>query len=384
MVGSCLKQNWFNLIPRNLSLNIYVWIIFSFLPFYFIFRSNAFVEVVLGIVLILTFFLAYRLSIFSNGWSIYLWVSIKMFISIGMALFYGYVYMSLFLAYFIGNIQRKAGFLTLYIIHLVTTLIAVYGSFYTQTELFFTQLPFIVITIIGVILLPFNTYNRIKRQKLEGELESANEKISQLMIFEERQRIARDLHDTLGQKLSLIGLKSDLAGRLIEDNPNQAAKEMQEVNQTARTALKEVREMVSEMRGVRLEEELKHVRQILEAAQIAYEIEGSSRLTQTSPVIENVASMCLKEAVNNVVKHSEATHCWIEIDEMKDELKLAVTDNGIGRKGQGEKSNEHGIRGMRERLEFVNGRLSIIDQDGIRVVITIPKTIQQSGKEAVE
>ncbi|WP_223155193.1 sensor histidine kinase [Alkalibacillus aidingensis] len=379
-----MKQNWFNLIPRNLSLNIYVWIIFSFLPFYFIFRSNAFVEVVLGIVLILTFFLAYRLSIFSNGWSIYLWVSIKMFISIGMALFYGYVYMSLFLAYFIGNIQRKAGFLTLYIIHLVTTLIAVYGSFYTQTELFFTQLPFIVITIIGVILLPFNTYNRIKRQKLEGELESANEKISQLMIFEERQRIARDLHDTLGQKLSLIGLKSDLAGRLIEDNPNQAAKEMQEVNQTARTALKEVREMVSEMRGVRLEEELKHVRQILEAAQIAYEIEGSSRLTQTSPVIENVASMCLKEAVNNVVKHSEATHCWIEIDEMKDELKLAVTDNGIGRKGQGEKSNEHGIRGMRERLEFVNGRLSIIDQDGIRVVITIPKTIQQSGKEAVE
>ncbi|MDQ0352239.1 two-component system sensor histidine kinase DesK [Alkalibacillus filiformis] len=370
-------QNWFNIIPRNLSLNIYVWVIFSFLPFFFIFRSNSLVEIILGIVSILTFFLAYRLSFLSDGWSVYVWVSIKIVISVAMTLFYGYVYVSLFLAYFIGNIQQKAGFLTLYITHLVTTLVAVYGSFFTQTELFFTQLPFIIITIIGVVLLPFNTYNRIKREKLEGELEDANQKISQLIVFEERQRIARDLHDTLGQKLSLIGLKSDLAGKLVAVDQDKAIEEMRDINQTARTALKEVRDMVSDMRGVRLDEEIHHVQQLLEAAEIEYQVEGDQKLEDTPLLIEDVASMCLKEAVTNVVKHSQATYCQINVLEKEEQLVIIIEDNGVGIPNEVIDSSNSGIRGMRERLEFVNGVLEVGGEHGTTLKIVIPKAVKQ-------
>ncbi|WP_146817060.1 sensor histidine kinase [Alkalibacillus haloalkaliphilus] len=376
-------QNWFNIIPRNLSLNIYVWVIFSFLPFFFIFRSNSLVEIILGIVSILTFFLAYRLSFMSDGWPVYVWVSIKIVISVGMTLFYGYVYVSLFLAYFIGNIQQKAGFLTLYIIHLVTTLAAVYGSFFTQTELFFTQLPFIIITVIGVVLLPFNTYNRIKREKLEGELEDANQKISQLIVFEERQRIARDLHDTLGQKLSLIGLKSDLAGKLVTVDQNKAIEEMQDINQTARTALKEVRDMVSDMRGIKLEEEIEHVKQLLDAAEIEYKIEGDHSLKDTPLLIEDVASMCLKEAVTNVVKHSQATFCQIKIVEKVEQLEIVIEDNGVGIPDEVLESSNSGIRGMRERLEFVNGVLEVNGKQGAMLKILIPKAVKQDDTGVV-
>ncbi|WP_027963645.1 sensor histidine kinase [Halalkalibacillus halophilus] len=374
-------QNWFNIIPRNLSLNIYVWIIFSFLPFFFIFRSNSTIEIVLGIVLILTFFLAYRLSFLSDGWSVYVWASIKMVISIGMTLFYGYVYVSLFLAYFIGNVQKKSGFLTLYIIHLTTTIGAVYGSFYTQTEMFYAQLPFIMITILGVILLPINTYNRIKREKLEGELRFANEKISELLVFEERQRIARDLHDTLGQKLSMIGLKSDLASKLIVKDTDKAQVELDDINQTARTALKEVREMVTNMRGAKLEDELIHVSKILNAAEITLDLQGDQQLLETPTLVEDIVCMCLKESVTNVVKHSQASTCKVIIDEATDGLKVEISDNGIGKTPGSVLEKENGLRGMRERLDFVNGTLSIDREEGFKVLISIPKILKSQQVE---
>ncbi|MBM7570456.1 sensor histidine kinase [Aquibacillus albus] len=372
-------QNWFHIFPKNTGLSFYIWLIFCMLPFYFIFRASSTWEIVFGIVMTVLFFTSYRLSFLSSGWSVYLWVSIDMLINIVMTWVFGYVYFSLFLAFFIGNVQNKAGFLTLYVIHLVTTITVIGIGFFVQMDMYFQQLPFIIISLIGVILLPFNMYNRIKREKLEGQLEDANEKISQLMVIEERQRIARDLHDTLGQKLSLIGLKSDLASKLVTVNPVTAKNEINDIQQTARTALKEVREMVSDMRGTGLEDELVHVKQILDAAQIGFEVDGDTNLTETPLFVEHVLSMCLKEAVTNVVKHSQATTCHIIINQSLDELLIKVKDNGVGMTTIEETSDGHGLSGMRERLEFVNGSMDISSSsDGTTLNIHVPNVIQQT------
>lgn len=370
-------NKWYQIFHKNTGLSPYVWVVFCILPFYFIFRSSSTYQVVSGFIMIILFFICYRLSFVSKGWLVYFWTSVQIAISIAMTLLFSYVYFSIFLAFFIGNIQNRAGFFTLYAIHLTSTFVTVNYGFATRNTLFFTQFPFILISLIVVILLPFNTYNRNKQGQLEGQLEHANKRISELVKLEERQRIARDLHDTLGQKLSLIGLKSDLAGKLMINNPAQAQAEMNDVRQTARTALKEVREMVTQMRGTRLEDELFRVKQILKAAQIEFEFDGDLQLEHTNLLTENVLSMCLKEAVTNVVKHSGASACFVAVESSRTELVLRVKDNGVGIAEQASRYRGHGLQGMRERLEFVNGSLEIVSENGAMLIIRVPNVLRQ-------
>jgi two-component system sensor histidine kinase DesK len=371
-------NKWYQIFHKQTGLSPYVWVVFCILPFYFIFRSSSPYEVVSGIIMIILFFICYRLSFVSKGWLVYFWTSVQIVISIAMTMLFSYVYFSIFLAFFIGNIQNRAGFFTLYTIHIVSTFVTVNYGFATQNSLFFTQFPFILISLIVVILLPFNTYSRNKQGQLEGQLEDANKRISELVKLEERQRIARDLHDTLGQKLSLIGLKSDLAGKLMVKNPAQAQAEINDVRQTARMALKEVREMVTQMRGTRLEDEMFRVKQILKAAEIEFELEGDLKLGQTNLLTENVLSMCLKEAVTNVVKHSGASTCTVTIDSSRTEFLLKVKDNGVGIPDSARNCGGHGLQGMKERLEFVNGSLDIVNDDGATLVIKVPNVIKQN------
>lgn len=366
---------------KNTGISPYIWSVFSILPFYFIFESSSNNEIIVGILLTIAFFIAYRFAFISKGWSVYLWTCILIGISITMTILFHYVYFAFYIAYFNGNIKDRFAFITLYIVHLVSTTVSINYNVVLQEQLFLKQIPFIIIIWISVILLPFNIYNRKKQGQLEEQLQDANKRISELVKHEERQRIARDLHDTLGQKLSLIGLKSDLARRLIYKDPEQARAELKDVQQTARTALNEVRKMVSQMRGIKLKEEIIHVKQILEAAQIHLVVEQDGPLTNVSLFIENILSMCIKEAVNNVVKHSNASSCHITIKQLWNEIVITVQDNGVGIVTDDAFTKGHGLQGMKERLEFVNGRLEIITQEGTIIIIKVPNVIKQPDKE---
>lgn len=374
-------QKWYQIFHKNTGLSPYIWVVFYILPFYFIFRSSDMYHIVLGSIMIIVFFSCYVLSFVSKGWIVYFWTSVQIIISIIMALVFSYVYFSLFLAFFIGTMRSRAGFITLYCIHLITTIVVINYGFVSQNPVFLTQLPFIIICVIGVILLPVTTFNRNRSEKLQVQLEDANKRISELVKLEERQRIARDLHDTLGQKLSLIGLKSDLAGKLITKNPTQALIEINDVRQTARIALKEVREIVTQMRGTKLVDEMFRIKQILKAAEIDLIVEGDTKLTNTSLINENVLSMCLKESITNIIKHSSATTCLISIEPSLSELVIKVGDNGIGMTKDCLILRGNGLRGMKERLEFINGSMEIFSDHGTVIVIKVPNDIIPPERE---
>lgn len=370
---------------KSTGISPYIWTVLGILPFYFIFLSSpSTMSIVTGILLIILFFILYRIAYISNGWSIYLWTSILIGISIGMTILFSYVYFAFFIAYLIGNKRNRITFLTLYILHLVITTVSINLTIIFQEAFMLKQLPFVVITWVSVILLPFSLHSRNERGQLEEKLVDANKRISDLVKIEERQRIARDLHDTLGQKLSLIGLKSDLARKLITKDPEQAQNELRDVQQTARTALNEVRKIVSQMRGVRLKDELVQIRQILNAAEIELNTTDDLTLKNVSLLTENIVSMCLKEAITNVVKHSKATLCIISIKQSKSEIIISVKDNGIGSNSKENFSKGYGLIGMRERLEFVNGSLEVINEDGTTLIMKVPIDIKQIEKDELK
>ena len=378
-------QSWYSIISKNPTLSIYIWIIFCILPFFFIIQSFSFWQMIVGTFLILLYFMCHRFSFLSKNGLVYMWISFQMVLNIVMTLLFGYVYLSLFTAFFIGNIRKPVGFYIMYGLHIGFTILSIVGGYFIYLDMFLSQTPFIIIAVIGVVLLPFTLFSKNKQENLEGQLETARERISQLVVHEERQRIARDLHDTLGQKLSMIGLKSDLAVRLVEKNPEQAIAEIKDIRQTASIALKEVRELVANMRSVSISEELIRVKQMLDAAEIDVTITGNEVTTLNIPTLsESVIAMCLKEAVNNIVKHSKANHCLISITQSNNEVQLIVYDDGVGFNAQIHHDG-NGLIGMRERLEFINGTLEINQKKiGTELIVHVPVAIthqKRSGKK---
>lgn len=368
-------RDWYHIFPKNTGLSLYIWIIFCVLPFYFIFRSTALWEIAVGIIITILFFAVYWSTFNSRGALIYIGLSLEFIINVAMTVLFGYVYFALFIAFYVGNIRSRAGFISMYVIHMVTTVGAIIFAFFINYVLILSHLPFLIMTILGVILIPLNKRNRAKQEALEDRLEDANQRIAELAIVEERHRIARDLHDTLGQKLSMIGLKGELSRKLIDTSPDSAKKELQDIQDTARHALKEVREMISDMKSVSLEDELSHVKMILEAAEIKHDITVEADLEDLPMLSESVLSMSLKEAVTNVVKHSKAKHCTVVLTETNKDIFLKISDDGSNQK---ELEYGNGLQGMRERLSFVNGEFHVFSSaNGFEVNITVPKVLRQ-------
>jgi two-component system sensor histidine kinase DesK len=208
-----------------------------------------------------------------------------------------------------------------------------------------------------------------KQKRADIKLRMAHEEIEQLAAVAERERIARDLHDVLGHTLSLIVLKAELAGRLIERDPQRAAQEIADVEKTARTALSEVREAIGGYRSQGLPAEMELARTTLQAAGVTLSCE--SPLPHLLAAEETVLCLAVREAVTNIVRHAQATHCSMRFTTSNDGYhSLLITDDGAHPKLQ----EGNGLRGMRERVQSVGGRLSITADPGVSLLIELPQT----------
>ncbi len=187
------------------------------------------------------------------------------------------------------------------------------------------------------------------------ELHYARQELARQAVTEERLRMARDLHDLLGHTLSLITLKSELAGRLAEKDPLAAAREIHDVEQVARQALREVREAVAGYRQESLESELEGARQLLAAAGINCSIEYPDQ--SLPPAILTTLAWVVREGVTNIIRHSHARQCRIRIQTTQTTASVEIQNDGYPEEKSLVKTPGSGLAGLSERVEERGGHL---------------------------
>lgn len=169
-------------------------------------------------------------------------------------------------------------------------------------------------------------------------------------IASERDRVARDVHDVLGHSLTVIALKSELAGKLVSRDPGRAQAEIAAVTDLARGAIEELRATVGGLRVQDLASELEGARQACEAAGIKLQIRGEA--AAVAPQFQAVFAWVTREAITNVIRHSGASRAEITLGARH----LEVRDNG---RGIPEGRVGNGLRGLQERVSDLGGILKI-------------------------
>ena len=187
---------------------------------------------------------------------------------------------------------------------------------------------------------------------LQGALElaEARAELARLAAENERNRIARDLHDLLGHSLTTITVKAGLARRLAGADPARAAQEIAEVEALSRQALTDVRSAVSSYREVTLAGELARGRELLRASGIAAELPTAADVVGTDH--QELFGWAVREGLTNVARHAGASTCCVKLSASE----VEIVDDGVGGKGASRGADDgNGLTGLRERAAAAGG-----------------------------
>lgn len=206
-------------------------------------------------------------------------------------------------------------------------------------------------------------------------LEEAYKQLSETAVFEERNRIAKDIHDNAGHSMTTVIIQTEAAKLLIDKNPKEAKSKIISANIQAKNALEQMRESVHLLAGrpqaKTLSAELEEI--------IAQTVDGTSVKIrcdldeiEVSGEVHRFLCNSLKECLANGLRHGKATAFYIELKKALSGLMLLISDNGCGTDGEVEEG--FGLKGMRERAEALGGRCVCTSSrdDGFEVEITLP------------
>lgn len=242
------------------------------------------------------------------------------------------------------------------------------------------SLMFIHFFIVQVARGFYRQYLRLEKtleelDKSNRELEKAYEVVAEITALEERQRIAKEIHDTAGHSITTVIMQTESAKLIIDNNPAEAKKKLVSANLQAKHALEELRDSVHLLSGVTQNTTLKSA-----LIAVIHESTDGTGITIRSEIEDVRVSqskyrfICntLKECLSNGLRHGNATAFWFELKTDGDKIHFLLSDNGKG--VDGEVALGFGLSSMRERAKRFGGELQIYTEngEGFELRLTLP------------
>lgn len=228
--------------------------------------------------------------------------------------------------------------------------------------------PLIIYFVVILLMCVGNIYS-LEERKLREKLTEQNKYINILIAEQERSRIGQDLHDTLGHVFASLTLKSELALKLIDQQPETAKKEIESINELSQDTLKKVRNIIENLQTLSFQEEVNNVSSILKDTEIHFSFSNIQLAESLNLPKQSLLSMVLKEAINNVIKYSKASEVNINLRNHDGGIILSIHDNGIGIKDV----DIDQLHSIKSRVAYLNGKLNVYNKKGTELEIYVPR-----------
>lgn len=229
---------------------------------------------------------------------------------------------------------------------------------------------FVLIICLFISIMTFSMVRNRMMEELKADHAKQNAQINLLLAENERHRIGRDLHDSLGHTFAMLSVKADLADQFLAlGQVEKAQEQVQEIQAISQESMHQVREIVENLKQRTLARELETVQQMLEVAQVKVEIQNELDTASISPILESALAMVSLELATNMIKHAKATEAHLSYHSTETGVEMVAEDNGIGFA----KVSDKDLHSIRERLELLGGELVISHRKNpTRIELTIP------------
>ncbi|WP_421016499.1 sensor histidine kinase [Furfurilactobacillus cerevisiae] len=371
------------LFPSRFGFYPYFWLIFLSYPIAIGFAETG-IRRVLTLFFLAIFFLCYRNSYEITKllpWSI----AGQLIVCVYMMLVENYMALFIFIAWVVGSLpftkRVRWRYLTAYygtftasVIAAVTKLVAVTPHFQLTDRL---DLLVLLAFAYGS---PIAAMSVMRTADKSRAIQQTNERLENVIRQNERNRIAQDLHDTLGQSFSMITIKTELARKLLKVAPEKVDEQLNDVENASRDNLQLVRSIVNDLRQLNIAEVIINQNRNLQDANVTL-LTINESISNTWPrQIQITLGAVIQEAITNIIRHAHADHCWLTFGQQANLLTISIRDNGKGIHKPRE--NSSGISGMAKRMETINGTLDVASSsEGTTLTISCPKPKTNKEKE---